>query len=342
MATPRKIPINRINKFKLYGLFCPITDELRYIGITTQKLSARLSAHLRQPTNKFIADWFSGLGELKPIIRVLKICSSYEELLDEEVKYIYENRELGVDLLNIADGGGINPMFGKTHTKEARDKISKARKGSKLTQKQIDERKKLLKKLWKDEDWANSVKEKMSKNMLGNTRALGYTHSEDTKKRIGDIHRGNTYCLGYSHSEETKIKMSENNKGENNPMFGKVLPKEVLERRSEKVKREGTFKGKNNPNFKFDIKEEELRLLFLGKNLTILEISSIYGCSKDVINNNLRKYNIYKPKSNKYDLNVEAVKKYLNEGLTQVEIGKIYGCSNKIINKFIKKYIKDE
>lgn len=338
----KQVPINRINKFKVYGLFCPITNELRYVGITTQKLSARLSGHLRQPTNRLIGNWFNELGELKPIIKVLKFCSSYEELLNEEIKYISENRRLGVDLLNIADGGDINPMFGKTHTEEARNKISKARKGCKLTQKQITEKKELLKKLWEDEDWANSVKEKMSKNMLGNTRALGYVHTEETKKRLSEIHRGNTYSLGYSHSEETKMKMSENNKGENNPMFGKVLPKEVLERRSEKVKREGTFKGSNNPNFKFDIKEEELRLLFLVENLTILEISSIYGCSKDVINKNLRNYNIYKPKSNKYNLNVETINKYLNEGLTQVEIGKIYGCSNKIINKFIKKNIKYE
>lgn len=336
------VPINRINKFKLYGLFCPISNELRYIGITTQKLTARLSAHLRQPTNKFIGDWFNELGDLKPIIKVLKFCSSYEELLNEEVKYISENRRLGVNLLNIADGGDINPMFGKTHTKEARDKISKARKGCKLTQKQKIERKKLINKLWEDKDWANSVKEKMSKNMLGNTRALGFKHSDEAKKKMSKSHMGNTYCLGFKHSDETKKKMSENNKGDNNPMYGKTLPKEVLERRSEKVKMEGTFKGKNNPNFKFDIKEEELRLLFLDKNLTILEISNIYGCSKDVINNNLRKYNIYKPKSNKYNLYVEDVKKYLNEGLTQVEIGKIYGCSNKIINKFIKKHIKDE
>jgi len=343
MDNKKVTPITRINKsYKLYGLYCPYNNELRYIGITTGLLSTRLSGHLRNPTNGKISLWFKKLklDNKKPIIKLIREYDSYEGLLNAEMKEIKENREKTNKLLNIADGGDINPMFGKTHTQEARDKISKTHKGRKLSGEQIKNRKELFLKLWSNEEWSENLKKKMSENMLGNSRAVGNKHSEETKKMLSNLHKNNKYCLGFTHSDTTKLKMSKNNSGENNPMFGKSLPKEVLVKRSEKVKKEGTFKGKNNGNFKYDINKEELKELYLYKNLKISQIANLYGCHRTVISDNIKKYNIIKPPSNKYNLNIDDIKNYIENGLNLVQIGNKYGCSNKIIHKFIKKHEK--
>lgn len=343
MSNKKITPITRINKqYLLYGLYCPYNNELRYIGITTGSLSTRLAGHLRNPTNGKIALWFKELknnGKI-PIIRLISEYNTYEDLLNGEIKEIKENREKTTRLLNIADGGSINPMFGKTHTEEAKNKISNTHKGRKLNDEQIRKRKELLTNLWSNEEWSEKLRKKMSDNMLGNTRALGFKHSEETKKQLSDLHKNNKHSLGFTHSETTKMKMRQNNSGENNPMFGKSLPKEVLVKRSEKVKREGTFKGKNNGNFKYDIKKDELIELYLNKNLKIAEIANIYGCHRTVISDNIKNYGIVKPLSNKYNLKIDEIKHYINEGLNLVQIGEKYGCSNKIIHKFIKKYGK--
>jgi len=333
--------ITRINKFfSLYGLYCPISNDLHYVGITTGKLCDRLSSHLRKPTNGKIALWFKELKKqnLAPKIELIKELLTYEELLIAEINEIKKHRDAGIKLLNIADGGDINPMFGKTHSKEAREKISKIHKGRKLTEEQKLKYKGKIKKLWKNEQWANKVREKMSKNMLGNQHAKGLKHSDEVKKKLSEIHKGNRYSLGFKHTEETKKLMSQNNIGKKNPMYNKSLPKEILQKRSEKVKKEGTYKGKNNGNFKFNIEREELYDLYITKNMKIDEISKIYCCYRTTISDNLKKYNIIKPLSNKYNLEIEKIINYIGNGLNQVEIANIYGCSNKIINKFIKKH----
>ena len=153
-----------------------------------------------------------------------------------------------------------------------------------------------------------------------------------------NISEGGNGCLGCKQSDETKQKRREKNIGEKNPMFGKRLSNETLHERSEKVKKEGIFKGEKNPNFKYKIDKNELFNLYITENKTIKEISKLYGCSIDVINDNLRKFNIFKEKSNKYKLNIDDINKFLSKKLNLVQIGLIYGCSNKIIHKFIKKY----
>jgi len=153
-----------------------------------------------------------------------------------------------------------------------------------------------------------------------------------------NISGGGDGCLGCKQSEKTKEKRRLKNIGDKNPMYGKPLPKETLIKRSEKVKKEATFKGKNNPNFKYDINRDDLYKNFITDNKTIKEISKIYGCSVDVIRYNLKNYEIHKEKSNKYNLSIDDINKYLSDKMNLVQIGLIYGCSNKIIHKFIKKH----
>jgi hypothetical protein len=120
-----------MNINKLYGLYCPITDELKYIGITKNSLKERLSGHLCNPTNYLTKKWFAELkkNELKPIIRLIESFDTYEELLQSEINEIKKCRELNMKILNLHDGGSFNPMLGKTHTEESRKKMSKNNKG---------------------------------------------------------------------------------------------------------------------------------------------------------------------------------------------------------------------
>ncbi len=160
----------------------------------------------------------------------------------------------------------------------------------------------------------------------------------NTIKNGYNIAAGGNGCLGCKQSDETKEKRRVKNIGELNPMFGKTIPKESIKKRSEKIKNKGVFKGENNPNFKFKIDKEDLIKKYIEENKTLKELSNLYKCSVDVINDNLRKHNIYKEKSNKYNLKIDEINKYLSDGLNLVQIGLKYGCSNKIIHKFIKKH----
>ena len=162
MSNNKITSIPKIKKYYLYGLYCPFSDNLRYIGITTGLLSNRLSGHLRNPTNGKIALWFKSLKEQgeRPKIKLIKEYNTYEDLLYAEIIAIKENRKKITNLLNIADGGDINPMFGKNHTDEARLKISKTHKGRKLSAEQIKEKKNMLTKLWCDEEWSKKLRKK--------------------------------------------------------------------------------------------------------------------------------------------------------------------------------------
>ena len=149
-------------KFYLYGLYCPINNDLKYIGITTYSLKSRLNAHLKKPTNSYIKNWFVDLQEksLKPNILLIKECKTYDELLQCEILEIKKCRENNYFLYNISDGGDINPMFGKHHTNESKEKISIIQKGRKRSDEEKEKQKERLKQLWNDENWSSIVRKK--------------------------------------------------------------------------------------------------------------------------------------------------------------------------------------
>lgn len=79
---------------------------------------------------------------------------------------------------------------GRKHTAEWNAKIALAHKGKHLGKKLSEE-----------------TKNKISKSLIGNTRAKGRKLSEEAKIKIGLVSKGNKYCLGRKLSEEHKTKL---------------------------------------------------------------------------------------------------------------------------------------
>lgn len=102
--------------------------------------------------------------------------------------------------------GEKNHMYGKTHTEEARKKISEKLKGKKYNEDRI---------------------EQMRISFSGEKNPMfGKNHTEETKKIISEKNTGKTM------SEESKKKISESHKGEKNYWFGKKIPQEFRDKMS--------------------------------------------------------------------------------------------------------------
>lgn len=140
------------------------------------------------------------------------------------------------------NNGENNPMYGKHHTKEARDKIGAAQKDkvmSEETRKKISENNGRGN---KGKVFSDETKKKISESMKGKpSNRKGVKLSDDTKEKLRVANLGKTY------SEETRRKVSEAGKGKIPWNKGKTYssPKQSLA-----VRRE------NNPNWKGGISFE--------------------------------------------------------------------------------------
>lgn len=81
---------------------------------------------------------------------------------------------------------------------------------------------------------SEETKNKISKSLIGNKRALGMKHSEETKKIMKQKAAGNKHALGYKHTEEDLKKMRESHIGLKNGLGGKSKLGQKL---SDKTKR---------------------------------------------------------------------------------------------------------
>lgn len=105
----------------VYGLYDPLTGELRYIGQTTKPISRRLQAHMTPSSlarRSYRTHWFRSLKKrgLAPIAMELAQASSRSELDTLEIEYIARFRAEGCALTNIDSGG-------RSMSKEHRDKL---------------------------------------------------------------------------------------------------------------------------------------------------------------------------------------------------------------------------
>lgn len=134
-----------MKEYKIYTLNDPLTNEVKYVGRTIQKLSDRLKKHLRAIVNESDKsnrkNWILELNtnNLTPTINLIDIAYSKEDANLLEIKYISFYKEKGLDLLNMTIGGSgsygykhseetLNRLKGKTFSEETKNKLSKIRK----------------------------------------------------------------------------------------------------------------------------------------------------------------------------------------------------------------------
>ncbi len=166
-----------MKKGLIYELICPLSNEVRYVGLTTQTLNKRLYKHLYEIDlyNSKKNRWFKKLRELDLLteikIQLIEVCET-QRLGEREAYWINEYKNKGYRLTNMTIGGDVGSL-GCKHTEEALKKISEAskrRKGYKASK---------------------ETREKISKSLIGKRgRNTGNKHSEETKKQISETKKG--------------------------------------------------------------------------------------------------------------------------------------------------------
>jgi len=95
------------NKYKVYGLIHPKTNQICYIGYTKQLLNKRLSQHNCPKKNNmcYLAKCKRSLKNEKFNIVLLKNYNTEEEMLKGEIDYISYYKSLNYKLYNLQEGG---------------------------------------------------------------------------------------------------------------------------------------------------------------------------------------------------------------------------------------------
>ncbi len=144
----------------IYGLKAKNTEEIKYIGLTTQKLKIRFNGHLSDQKINYKTNQIKKTGkENIEIIIIEENISDFKLLCEKEIYYIAKYKEEGHKLTNITNGG--EGFFGMKLTQEHKDKIS-----------------------------LNHA------NVSGNKNPMyGKTHTDKVKKILKDYHTGRTATL---------------------------------------------------------------------------------------------------------------------------------------------------
>lgn len=90
------------SKNLIYGLFCPLTGEIHYVGKTRVGMKRPLT-HLNNSHSDKINEWVDGLRKfgLSPEINILETCEDDSELIEKEKYWVYKFVGKGAQLLNI-------------------------------------------------------------------------------------------------------------------------------------------------------------------------------------------------------------------------------------------------
>lgn len=115
-----------MKKVFIYTLAHPISNEIRYVGKTTN-LTKRLYAHINTRYKTPCSDWCKTIkkNNLLPLIEVLDIVD-IDQWEIAEIYWISQFKTWGFDLLNLEPGGFNKSKFTK-------EKLSKSRKGKSLS-----------------------------------------------------------------------------------------------------------------------------------------------------------------------------------------------------------------
>lgn len=309
----------------IYGLKCPIRNEIVYVGQTHNELEVRLTKHISNTRSKIKYNrtfnkkdhWIKKLIRLgiEANIEIMLIEECELSIIDDrEIYWISEYRKYDFNK-NLADGGRVNR--GHRWTDEAKKRVSESRKGkyvgienhnygkspSEEVKEKISEK---LKAFYSEHDANFKGRKhteesllKISKNRKGKCCGIkhfsygkNYICSEETRRKISESNKGKKNPC----SEETKKKISEANSGEKNGMFGKSIlrTEEQKKKLSESLKNSDKLKkAKQNPEYKKKLSDHfSIPILLLDLDFKIIEefknlreCSEKLGCTKGNVKN---------------------------------------------------------
>ena len=220
---------------KSYGVIYKVinvVNDKAYIGQTVVGLEKRRRRHIVEANGKHNNFYFHnalkkyGLENFN--WKIIEFCDSKEELDEMEFHYIkrYNSREAGYNLTFGGDG-----IVGFKHSTATRERMSKARKGRKMTEEAR------LKLILNHADFSgeNNPMYGVTSPMKGKHHTVetklkisnhlkGRKFSDEHKRKISEAHKGKEISKETKrkmseasgkrrHSEETKKKISEANKG---------------------------------------------------------------------------------------------------------------------------------
>lgn len=115
-------------KYTIYKLIDPISNEIRYVGLTFNDLKQRLKSHLSDVGKTHKCNWVRKLKSqgLRPIIESIEEnISSYDECCLREIYYIDYYKNIGCDLTNSSSGGVNCKMSDETKKKMSESQIER-------------------------------------------------------------------------------------------------------------------------------------------------------------------------------------------------------------------------
>jgi len=113
-------------KYTIYKLIDPISNDIRYIGLTFNDLKQRLKSHCSEKSKSHKSNWIQQLKSkgLKPLIESIENnILSYDDVCNREIYWIEKYKLEGHPLTNMASGGNKN----KKMSDESREKMSIAK-----------------------------------------------------------------------------------------------------------------------------------------------------------------------------------------------------------------------
>lgn len=144
--------------YKIYYLVSKSTDWY-YIGMTKNSLENRFNAHIHSMRRGTKTPLYSCMRKYQDFIPILRAeFDTHEECCEEEIRLIAEAKELGHNVLNLADGGNGGFVVPEDKIDSWKRKLRKKRRGRKpaLGMKHTEENKKIFSKVSK-EYWATQV-----------------------------------------------------------------------------------------------------------------------------------------------------------------------------------------
>ena len=163
--------------YKIY-LITNLLNYKKYVGITKFSIEERFLQHTKK--GFLLTEAIEKYGKQKFSIELIKEVESAERAYELEIFYIKEYNTKAPNGYNLTDGG--DGIFGWQPTNEYRQECSERVK-------QLHKNQKIG---MYGKNHTEETKQKMSKSLKGNQNCLGRVLSEETKSKISSSHKGKT------------------------------------------------------------------------------------------------------------------------------------------------------